>query len=103
MTSDYSIAEKNLNRYNEDNSHEEATMKRLPVIFAVLLVVVLAALAVRAGTPVFLPHASLHFSPLCQVTDDLLVKLSRSLAVHVVARRQRRFSLRKRLPSCARR
>ncbi len=82
----------------------EATMKRLPVLFAVLLVFVLAVLAVRAGTPVFLPHVAHHFSPLCQVTDDLLVKLSsRYLEVHVVVRGQRRFSLCKRLPSCARR
>ncbi len=85
-------------------SYEEATMKRLPVLFAVLLAFVLAVLAVRAGMPVFLPHASHHFSLLCQVTDDLLVKLSsRYLEVHVEVRGQRRFSLCKRLPSCSRR
>jgi hypothetical protein len=43
------------------NHREDAMMKRLPVLFSVLLVFVLAVLAVRAGTPVFLPHASPQF------------------------------------------
>ena len=78
-----------------------ATMKRIPVLLSVLFVI---GLAVRAGAPVFLPHASQHFSPLSQVTDDLPVKLSsRYLEVHVVGQGQRRFSICKRLPSCSRR